>query len=73
MSQLLTGVKRLKGKQTDAVLNQNNTAVLAGPGSGKTLTLVIKTAYQLTEKINAPRGVACITYNNDTVTEIGLR
>lgn len=39
--------------------------VLAGPGSGKTKTLVLKLARVLAEDVRAPRGVACITYSQE--------
>ena len=47
--------------------------VLAGPGSGKTKTLTIKLARVLAEDVEAPRGVACITYNNECAKELEQR
>ena len=47
--------------------------VLAGPGSGKTKTLTIKMARILVEDIGDPRGVACITYNNECARELAMR
>ena len=47
--------------------------VLAGPGSGKTKTLTIKLARILAEDVEAPRGVACITYNNECAKELEER
>lgn len=47
--------------------------VLAGPGSGKTKTLTIKLARILAEEVQEPRGVACITYNNECAREIENR
>ena len=44
--------------------------VLAGPGSGKTKTLTIKLARMLAEDVEPPRGVACITYNNECAREL---
>lgn len=43
---------------------------MAGPGSGKTKTLTIKMARLLAEDVAEPRGVACITYNNECVREL---
>lgn len=43
---------------------------LAGPGSGKTKTMTIKLARVLEEDVQAPRGVACITYNNECAREL---
>lgn len=47
--------------------------VLAGPGSGKTKTLTVKLARIIAEDVEAPRGVACITYSNDCVSELRRR
>jgi len=47
--------------------------MLAGPGSGKTKTLTIKMARMLAEDIKAPRGIACITYNNQCARELKRR
>lgn len=47
--------------------------VLAGPGSGKTKTLTIKLARILAEDVQEPRGVACITYNNECARELEQR
>ena len=47
--------------------------VVAGPGSGKTATLTLKMAKVLKEEIQPPRGVACITYNNECAIELETR
>jgi len=47
--------------------------VLAGPGSGKTKTLTLKLARLLSEEVAEPRGVACITYNNECARELENR
>ena len=47
--------------------------LLAGPGSGKTKTLTIKMARMLTEDVKVPRGIACITYNNQCARELKRR
>jgi DNA helicase-2/ATP-dependent DNA helicase PcrA len=65
--------ERLNLGQQAAVKEAGNTAVLAGPGSGKTATLVIKVAHLLAEIVEPPAGVACITYNNDAVREFRNR
>jgi DNA helicase-2/ATP-dependent DNA helicase PcrA len=64
---------RLNAKQKVAVSQTHNTVVFAGPGSGKTATLVLKAAYLLAEKIPPPRGLACITYNNEAAAEFRNR
>ncbi|MCI0748699.1 MAG: ATP-dependent helicase [Verrucomicrobia subdivision 3 bacterium] len=65
--------RRLNEEQKQAVLLDENTVVLAGPGSGKTATLVIKIGHLVSEKISAPSGLACITFNNDAVREFRNR
>ena len=47
--------------------------VLAGPGSGKTKTLTVRLARLLVEEVEEPRGVACITYNNECARELESR
>lgn len=53
--------------------SKGHCVVLAGPGSGKTKTLTIKLARMLAEDVRPPRGIACITYNNECVRELGRR
>ena len=48
-------------------------AVLAGPGSGKTKTLVLKLARIMAEDVHAPRGAACITYSQECTRELTRR
>ncbi len=69
MRDLATEFERLNDEQREAIEHDGNTVVLAGPGSGKTATLVVKVAHLLRNVITPPRGVACITYNNDAVEE----
>jgi DNA helicase-2/ATP-dependent DNA helicase PcrA len=47
--------------------------VLAGPGSGKTKVLTVKLARLIAEDVAPPRGVACLTYNNECVRELTRR
>lgn len=56
--------------QWDAYESQGHCVVLAGPGSGKTKTLTIKLARMLAEDVQEPRGVACITYNNECARDL---
>lgn len=56
--------------QWDAYNSQGHCVVLAGPGSGKTKTLTVKLARMLAEDIEEPRGIACITYNNECAREL---
>ena len=59
--------------QWDAYNSSGHCVVLAGPGSGKTKTLTIKLARILAEDVQEPRGVACITYNNECARELEQR
>lgn len=52
---------------------EGHCVVLAGPGSGKTKTLVLKIAKILAEDIRAPQGVACITYSQECARELKRR
>src|SRR6185437_4301627 len=52
---------------------EGHCVVLAGPGSGKTKTLTIKMARMLAEDVEEPRGIACITYNNECAKELEQR
>lgn len=64
---------RRNPRQWDAYNSRSNCVVLAGPGSGKTKTLTIKLARLLNEDVQEPRGVACITYNNECARELERR
>ncbi|WP_245437240.1 ATP-dependent helicase [Mesorhizobium helmanticense] len=60
-------------EQAAAVVEKGHCVVLAGPGSGKTKTLRIAMARALIQDVPDPRGVACITYNNDCAIELETR
>ncbi|MGO4560104.1 ATP-dependent helicase [Mesorhizobium sp. 2RAF21] len=60
-------------EQAAAVVEKGHCVVLAGPGSGKTKTLTIAMARALIKDVPDPRGVACITYNNDCAIELETR
>lgn len=60
-------------EQSEAVRERGHCVVLAGPGSGKTKTLTTAMAQVLTEDVVDPRGVACITYNNECAIELETR
>lgn len=59
--------------QLAAYDSQGHCVVLAGPGSGKTKTLVLKLARILAEDVQAPRGAACITYSQECARELSRR
>ncbi|OTA18056.1 ATP-dependent DNA helicase UvrD [Xenorhabdus vietnamensis] len=60
-------------EQQQAVYASGHCIVLAGPGSGKTKTLTITMARLLSDEVKEPRGVACITYNNECSLELESR
>lgn len=59
--------------QWAAYESSGHCVVIAGPGSGKTKTLTVKLARMLAEDVHEPRGVACITYNNECARELENR
>src|SRR5262245_6159953 len=59
--------------QWKAYESEGNCVILAGPGSGKTKTLTVKLARMLAEDVRPPRGIACITYNNQCARELRRR
>lgn len=67
--------EQLRGNpgQWAAYESTGHCVVLAGPGSGKTKTLTAKMARFLAEDVHEPRGVACITYNNECARELEER
>jgi DNA helicase-2/ATP-dependent DNA helicase PcrA len=67
-----TMLRRQNSEQRIAVLETRHCVVLAGPGSGKTTTLSLAMAQALT-RVSEPRGIACITYNNECAGELRSR
>ena len=55
--------------QYAAYRSKESTAVIAGPGSGKTTVLTLKIMSLLQEQISPPRGLACVTYNRAAAKE----
>src|SRR5690554_4020045 len=64
---------RDNNQQWAAYESEWHCVVLAGPGSGKTKTLVLKLARILAEDVRAPRGVSCITYSQECARELTRR
>lgn len=64
---------RPNDKQWQAYKSGAHCVLLAGPGSGKTKTLTVKLARMLSEDVEDPRGIACITYNNECARELEMR
>jgi ATP-dependent DNA helicase RecQ len=53
--------------------DQTNVLVLAGPGSGKTRTLVHRVGYLVRVRREDPKGILVLSYNRHAVTEIRAR
>lgn len=68
----LRAAQDLRGNtgQWQAYDSSGHCVLLAGPGSGKTKTLTIKLARMLSEDVGEPRGIACITSNNECAREL---
>lgn len=64
---------RTNREQWKAYESKANCIVLAGPGSGKTKVLTTKMARLLDETVRFPRGLACVTYNNECARELRRR
>lgn len=64
---------RRNERQWAAYESRGHCVVLAGPGSGKTKVLTTKMARMLVEEVRAPRGIACVTFNNQCVKELKKR
>lgn len=67
---LVDGIKKLDIKQRAVVTAEGNLVITAGPGSGKTRTVVARAGYLLSTKIQSPRGIAAITYTNQAASEL---
>ena len=71
-TQVVQAIAALNRNQRDAYDEPGNTILLAGPGSGKTATLVLRVA-RLLDETPAPRGVACLTYSTEAAREFERR
>ncbi len=67
-------VAQLNDQQRSAVQSQaHTTAVIAGPGTGKTKTLVARIEYLLREKNVSPKEVTAVTFTHQAAQEIQER
>jgi DNA helicase II / ATP-dependent DNA helicase PcrA len=71
MSKYLNLVRNANEKQREAILERTGHCIVkAGPGTGKTRTLVLKAATLLYEHVFPPRGIACVTYTQAMAYEL---
>jgi len=66
-------IEGLNSGQQRAILSERSGVVRAGPGSGKTRTLVARVAYLLETRLAKRRAVASITYTRQAAREIDER
>lgn len=59
--------------QFSAYSSQDNTVVIAGPGSGKTRVLALKAIRLMSSEICRPSGLAVISFSRETVRELTTR
>jgi DNA helicase-2/ATP-dependent DNA helicase PcrA len=64
---------RANPEQWAALQSEGSVVILAGPGSGKTQTIAVKFAKLLHESVKSPRGIAGLTYNNESARELKRR
>lgn len=60
-------------QQEAAFSSMDNTAVIAGPGSGKTRVLTLKAISLSKSHIKSPCGLACISFSRESVRELKKR
>jgi superfamily I DNA/RNA helicase len=59
--------------QYRAYLSNENTVVIAGPGSGKTRILTLKFMKLVSTEVSDTTGIACLSYSKETVRELKKR
>ena len=67
---LAQGIEELDQHQREALVARGNLVIVAGPGSGKTRTVVTRAGYLLSTRISPLRGLAAITYTNQAAAEL---
>ena len=60
-------------KQFEAYQSMENSVIIAGPGSGKTRVLTLKTMTLAKSYIHKPCGLACISFSRESVRELKKR
>lgn len=67
---LAEAIDQLDYEQRSALAAEGNLVITAGPGSGKTRTVVSRAGYLLSTQISPLRGLATITYTNQAAAEL---
>ena len=62
-----------KNQRRAVVIDEDNTQIIAGAGTGKTLTLEAKIKYLIEKKGVNPNKILCLSYSRASVEELGLR
>jgi DNA helicase-2/ATP-dependent DNA helicase PcrA len=70
---LIGELSKLDDRQRSVVTHTGNVVALAGPGAGKTRTIVARAGYLLSEVVGPRHSVAAITYTNKAAREVGKR
>ncbi|MER7609877.1 ATP-dependent helicase [Nocardioides sp. NPDC127503] len=67
---LAKAIGELDAEQHSALAAEGNLVITAGPGSGKTRTVLARAGYLLSTQISPFRGLATITYTNQAASEL---
>lgn len=67
---LSEAIAALDDEQRSAVTAAGNLVITAGPGSGKTRTVVARAGFLLSTSVSPLRGLAAITYTNQAAAEL---
>jgi len=59
--------------QWEAYQSNNNTVIIAGPGSGKTRVLTLKAMKIIQSELLETSGIACLSFSKETVRELKKR
>ena len=65
----INGYKLDYNQRLSIVCDEENTLVIAGAGSGKTLTIVGKIRYLIERKNISPKDILCISFTNNITKE----
>jgi DNA helicase-2/ATP-dependent DNA helicase PcrA len=71
---MITNTKTRTAAQTAAIeADDTEIVLLAGPGSGKTTTLISRIAHRILRKAAHPKKIVCITFTNAAADEMAKR